>query len=246
MRLLQSKTIKITTFLLCLSLGLFAQTGGKAKITGVLKDAKTQETIPFATAILINKETKANVKIAQTDMNGAFTMADLPTGTFTFKISFVGYQTMVRDNVTITAATGTLNFGEIKMNAAAGNVLKDVTVTAQKATMQMGIDKKVFSVDQSLVSEGGSATDLLANVPSVQTDIDGNVSLRGSTGVKVLIDGKPSLIAGGNVAQILASIPASSIESVELITNPSAKYDAEGQSGIINIVLKKNTKLGFG
>jgi outer membrane receptor protein involved in Fe transport len=245
MRLIQSKTIKITLFLLALTFNLFAQTGGKAKITGVLKDGKTQETIPFATAILINKETKANVKVAQTDINGAFTMADLPTGNFTFKISFVGYQTMVRDNVVITAATGTLNFGDIKMNGAAGNVLKDVTVTAQKATMQMGIDKKVFSVDQSLVSEGGSATDLLANVPSVQTDIDGNVSLRGSAGVKVLIDGKPSLIAGGNVAQILASIPASSIESVELITNPSAKYDAEGQSGIINIVLKKNTKLGF-
>ncbi|RNL50287.1 outer membrane beta-barrel family protein [Pedobacter jejuensis] len=245
MRLLQSKTIQITTFLLFLSLGLFAQTGGKAKITGILKDAKTQETIPFATAVLLDKATKANVKIAQTDMNGAFTMSDLPAGTFTFKISFVGYQTMVRDNVVITATTGTLAFGEIKMNTAAGNVLKDVTVTAQKAAMQMGIDKKVFSVDQSLVSEGGSATDLLANVPSVQTDIDGNVSLRGSSGVRVLIDGKPSLIAGGNVAQILASIPASSIESVELITNPSAKYDAEGQSGIINIVLKKNTKLGF-
>lgn len=245
MRPIQSKTIKITLFFLAITFNLFAQTGGKAKITGVLKDGKTQETIPFATAILINKETKANVKIAQTDVNGTFTMADLPTGTFTFKISFVGYQTMVRDNVVITAATGTLNFGDIKMNGAAGNVLKDVTVTAQKAAMQMGIDKKVFSVDQSLVSEGGSATDLLANVPSVQTDIDGNVSLRGSAGVKVLIDGKPSLIAGGNVAQILASIPASSIESVELITNPSAKYDAEGQSGIINIVLKKNTKLGF-
>ncbi|GGI27643.1 outer membrane beta-barrel family protein [Pedobacter mendelii] len=245
MRLLQSKTIKITTFLLFLSFSLFAQTGGKAKITGVLKDAKTQETIPFATAVLINKETKANVKVAQTDINGAFVMADLPAGTFTFKISFVGYQTMVRDNVTITATTGTLSFGEIKMNTAAGNVLKDVTITAQKAAIQMGIDKKVFSVDQSLVSEGGSAGDLLQNVPSVSTDIDGNVSLRGSTGVKVLIDGKPSLIAGGNVAQILQSIPASSIESVEVITNPSAKYDAEGQSGIINIVLKKNTKLGF-
>ncbi|RZL35245.1 MAG: TonB-dependent receptor, partial [Pedobacter sp.] len=126
-----------------------------------------------------------------------------------------------------------------------GNLLNEVTINAPKATMQLGIDKKVFSVDQSIVSEGGSATDLLQNVPSVQTDIEGNVSLRGSSGVRVLIDGKPSLIAGGNVAQILQSIPASSIESVELITNPSAKYDAEGQSGIINIVLKKNKKLGF-
>ncbi|GAA3973242.1 outer membrane beta-barrel family protein [Pedobacter ginsengiterrae] len=245
MRLTQFKTIKITLLFLCLSFSLFAQTGGKAKITGILKDAQTQETIPFATAVLTDKATKANVKLAQTDMNGAFTLPDLPAGTFTFKISFVGYQTMVRDNVVITPTSGTLNFGEIKMKTAAGNALKDVTVTAQKATMQLGIDKKVFSVDQSLVSEGGSAGDLLQNVPSVSTDMDGNVSLRGSTGVKVLIDGKPSLIAGGNVAQILASIPASSIESVELITNPSAKYDAEGQSGIINIVLKKNTKLGF-
>ncbi|MDN3587484.1 TonB-dependent receptor [Pedobacter aquatilis] len=245
MRLLHFKAIKITLFLLCISFSLFAQTGGKAKIIGVLKDAKTQEPIAFATAVLVNKATNTNAKLAQTDIDGKFTMPDLPNGTYTFRVSFVGYQSMVRDNIAITDATGTLNFGDIKMNAAAGTVLKDVTVTAQKAAMQMGIDKKVFSVDQSLVSEGGSATDLLANVPSVQTDIDGNVSLRGSSGVRVLIDGKPSLIAGGNVAQILASIPASSIESVELITNPSSKYDAEGQAGIINIVLKKNTKLGF-
>jgi len=245
MRLLQSRTIPIILLLLSLTFNLFAQTANKAKITGTLKDAKTQETIPFAIAVLIDKATAKNVKIAQTDLNGAFVMADLPKGNFTFKISFVGYQTMVRDNISITAATGTLNFGDIKMNAAKGNILSEVTVTGQKQGMQMGIDKKIFSVDQSVISEGGSATDLLQNVPSVSTDMDGNVSLRGSSGVRVLIDGKPSLIAGGNVAQILASIPASSIESVEVITNPSAKYDAEGQSGIINIVLKKNTKLGF-
>jgi outer membrane receptor protein involved in Fe transport len=152
---------------------------------------------------------------------------------------------MVRDSVSISDAVKAVDFGTIKMKPAKGNLLSEVKVTAPKTTMQLGIDKKVFSVDQSLVSEGGSASDLLQNVPSVQTDIEGNVSLRGSAGVKVLIDGKPSLIAGGNVAQILQSIPASSIESVELITNPSAKYDAEGQSGIINIVLKKNKKLGF-
>jgi len=244
MKVFQSKIIKLTLLFAILTAQVFAQ-AGKAKITGVLKDAQTNETIPFATAVLINKTTKTNAKVAQTDVNGAFTMTDVPAGTFTFKISFVGYQTMVRDNITITANSGTINFGEIKMNASKGNVLSEVTVTGQKAAMQMGIDKKVFSVDQSLVSEGGSAGDLLQNVPSVSTDIDGNVSLRGSSGVKVLIDGKPSLIAGGNVAQILQSIPASSIESVEVITNPSAKYDAEGQSGIINIVLKKNTKLGF-
>ena len=172
-------------------------------------------------------------------------MNDVPAGVFTFKISYVGYQTMVRDSVAITKTQRLINLGTIKMKPAKGNVLSEVTITGQKSPIQLGIDKKVFAVDQSLVSEGGSAGDLLQNVPSVQTDVDGNVSLRGSTGVKVLIDGKPSLIAGGDVAQVLASIPASSIETVEVITNPSSKYDAEGQSGIINIVLKKNTKTGL-
>lgn len=221
---------------------LHAQTGG-AKITAKIVDAQNNETIPFATATLINRKTKAIVKGAQTDANGNLSMTGLPKGVFTFKVSYVGYQTMVRDSVSVTDAP--IDFGSIKMKAAKGTVLNEVKVTGQKSSIQLGIDKKIFSVDQSLVSEGGSASDLLQNVPSVQTDIDGNVSLRGSAGVRVLIDGKPSLIAGGNIAQILQSIPASSIESVELITNPSAKYDAEGQSGIINIVLKKNKKLGL-
>ncbi len=224
---------------------LFAQTTGVGKISGKIIDGQTNETIPFASAILLDKKTKVTVKIVQSDVDGNFILTNLPKGIFTFKASYVGYQTMVRDSVSISDAVKEVNFGSIKMKPAKGNLLNEVTVTAPKTTMQMGIDKKIFSVDQSLVSEGGSASDLLQNVPSVQTDIDGNVSLRGSSGVRVLIDGKPSLIAGGNIAQILQSIPASSIESVELITNPSAKYDAEGQSGIINIVLKKNKKLGF-
>ncbi|MEJ2882572.1 TonB-dependent receptor domain-containing protein [Pedobacter sp. GR22-6] len=224
---------------------LNAQSPAEGKITGKVVDASNNETVPFASAMVINRKTKAVVKGAQTDADGNLLIAGIPNGVYTFKVSYVGYQTMVRDSVSISDAAPSINLGTIKMKASKGTVLNEVAITAQKSTMQMGIDKKVFSVDQSLVSEGGSASDLLQNVPSVQTDIDGNVSLRGSSGVRVLIDGKPSLIAGGNVAQILQSLPASSIESVELITNPSAKYDAEGQSGIINIVLKKNKKLGF-
>jgi outer membrane receptor protein involved in Fe transport len=230
------------TFTLAITLPGTAQISS-GKITAKVVDAQTNETVPFATAVVINKKTKAVVKGAQTDANGNLTITGLPKGVFTFKISYVGYQTMVRDSVSL--ADSPIDFGTIKMKTAKGTVLNEVKVTGQKSTIQLGIDKKIFSVDQSLVSEGGSASDLLQNVPSVQTDIDGNVSLRGSAGVRVLIDGKPSLIAGGNIAQILQSIPASSIESVELITNPSAKYDAEGQSGIINIVLKKNKKLGL-
>jgi len=234
------------TFAICTTtVKLNAQTTGEGKIMAKVVDAQTSETIPFATAVILDRKTKALVKGVQTDVNGNLSMAGLPKGVFTFKVSYVGYQTMVRDSVSISAIVKEINLGTIKMKTAKGTVLNEVAITAQKSTIQLGVDKKVFSVDQSLVSEGGSASDLLQNVPSVQSDIDGNVSLRGSTGVKVLIDGKPSLIAGGNVAQILQSIPASSIESVELITNPSAKYDAEGQSGIINIVLKKNKKLGL-
>ncbi|MEJ5994178.1 TonB-dependent receptor [Pedobacter sp. Du54] len=239
--------VLLLIFTICIAtVKLSAQnTTGVGKITGKIVDAQNNEGIPYASAILLDKKTKAIVKVAKADVEGTFTLINLPKGVFTFKASYVGFQTMVRDSVSISDAVKEVNFGNIKMKFAKGNILSEVEIKAPKATMQMGIDKKIFSVDQSLVSEGGSASDLLQNVPSVQTDIDGNVSLRGSSGVKVLIDGKPSLIAGGNIAQILQSIPASSIESVELITNPSAKYDAEGQSGIINIVLKRNKKLGF-
>lgn len=124
-------------------------------------------------------------------------------------------------------------------------ILSGVTVVAQKNEAQIGFNKKKFAVDQSLVSKGGAAADLLQNIPSVQINGNGDISIRGSSGVNVLIDGKPSLIAGGNIAQLLQSIPASSIESIEVITNPSARYDAEGQAGIINIILIKNKKSGF-
>ena len=123
-------------------------------------------------------------------------------------------------------------------------LLTEITVSARAPTIHSGPDKKVFSVNQSLVSVGGSAADLLQNVPTLQVDPNGNVSLRGVTNLKVLVDGKRSLIGGGTIAQVLQSIPASSIDRVEIITNPSAKYDAEGLA-LINIVLKKNSASGF-
>jgi len=117
-------------------------------------------------------------------------------------------------------------------------VLKEVEITGKTPTLRSGLDKKVFSVNKSLVSIGGSAADLLQNIPGLQVDPNNNISLRGATNVKVLVDGRPSLIGGGSIAQVLQSIPAASIEKIEVITSPSAKYDAEGQ-GIINIILKK-------
>jgi ferric enterobactin receptor len=123
-------------------------------------------------------------------------------------------------------------------------VIKEVEVVGKGPTLRNGLDKKVFAVNQSLVSVGGSAADLIQNIPSLQLDGNGNISLRGATNVRVLVDGKQSLIGGGSVAQILQSIPAASIDRIEIITNPSAKYDAGGQA-IINIILKKGARSGF-
>ena len=217
------------------------QTG---KISGKVLDASSGRPVDFATVAVINKSTGKAVKAAQTNQDGRFTLGLIPYGTFAVKVSFVGYKPFVKDQVSVSAQQPAIELGEIKISAAKSSMLNEVVVQGQKSTIQLGVDRKVFSVDQSIVSEGGSATDLLTNVPTVSVDLDGNVSLRGSGSVRVLIDGRPSAIGGGDMAAVLQSLPASSIENIELITNPSAKYDPEGQTGIINIVLKKNKKIG--
>lgn len=240
------KLFKIKLMILLVFLGIignvYAQNNGK--IAGGVKDAQSHESISFATVALTNQNTKTSVKEIQTDINGNFVLDNLPVGTFSLRLSFVGYDAVIKENITLKNDSNVLNLGDVQMNVSKNKVLNEVIVTAKKPVLKNEDGKKVFSVNQSLVSQGGTAADLLQNVPTLQMDINGNVSLRGSTGVKVLVDGKPSLIAGGDVTQVLQSIPASAIESVEVIANPSAKYDAEGQ-GIINIVLKKNSKAGF-
>jgi len=213
-------------------------------ITGKLVDATTNKPLDFATVSLLRKPGNQPVKGLQTDIDGNFKLDRLTEGTYQLRITFVSYLTYTKDSIVFTATPKNLALGVIKMRQAKG-LLKEVVVTGQRSQVQLTTDKKIFSVEQSLVSQGGSATDLLGSVPSVQVDVEGNVNLRGSNNVRVLINGKPSALTGGNMADILQSIPASSIETIEVITNPSSKYDAEGQSGLINIVLKKNARLGF-
>ena len=215
------------------------------KIAGKVTDSKTKLPVDFATVALINNADSQTVKVSQTDLQGNFKLESIAYGNYTLKISFVGYQPFAKDTLQISAEQREIDLGTILLIPGKTNVLKEVVVQAERNAIQLGIDRKIFSVDQSLVSQGGSATDLLANVPTLSVDMDGNVSLRGTDNVRVLIDGKPSAIGGGNIAQVLQSLPASAIETIELITNPSSKYDAEGQSGIINIVLKKNKKIGL-
>lgn len=217
---------------------------GSGTITGQVFDGAANQSLPGATVALVSKPGNHVITGVQTDINGNFTLVNVANGMYTVRVTFVSYLTVNKD-VTVGGARGTsINIGQVKLGVAKG-LLKEVKITAQKSQISLGIDKKSFSVDQSLVSQGGSATDLLSNVPTVQVDVDGNVSLRGSNNVKILINGKPSAITGNDLADVLQSIPASSIETIEVITNPSSKYDAEGDSGIINIILKKNTAIGF-
>jgi outer membrane receptor protein involved in Fe transport len=233
--------------LLLFAAGVFGKAGAqnKAVLKCTVQDAQTKEAIASASAFLTDKNINQVMRGTQTDSTGKLIMRDLPAGVFKLEISFGGYEIIVRDSIQISTTAGVLNLGCLQMKRSQNKLLKEVVVTAAGPGNQTGIGKKKFSVEQSLVSRGGTVTDLLQNIPTVTIDGSGNVNLRGSTNVHVLVDGKPSLVGGGDIAQILQSIPAGLVESIEVITNPSAKYDAEGEAGIINIILKKNKKPGF-
>jgi len=214
------------------------------KIKGIIIDEKNKQAVEFATVALfkLKDSTLAGGMVAGS--KGDFLLSEIPFGRYFLKINFIGYKQLIIDTIAIRPKQTELDLGQIKLKASAEQ-LGEVEVTSEKSTLQLGIDRKIFNVEKSIVSEGGSASDVLQSIPSVSVDIDGNISMRGSGNVTVLIDGKPSGLTGSSRAAILQQIPASSIESIELITNPSAKYDPDGMSGIINVITKKNKLNGF-
>jgi ferric enterobactin receptor len=236
--------LKIAAIGLLMLISLRGYSQQSIKISGTVADSITHEPIRFATVVLLDQQTKAPVKGTQTDTSGRFVLENVSGGTFSLQITYVGYNNVFKENILIDPAAGNLNFGALTMTTSKTSLLKEVAITAKKDALQNVDGKKVFSVNQSLVSKGGNAADLLQNVPTLQIDSYGNVSLRGSANVKVLVDGKPSIIANGDITQLLQSIPASAIESIEVIPNPPANYDANGE-GIINIILKKNSRPGL-
>ena len=169
-----------------------------------------------------------------------FRLSDIRSGKYRLEVRFIGYNTQ-RFDVDINPEKPIVDLGEIFIKPAALK-LNDVVVQGERSPVSYQIDKKVIDVDKIQTVISGNAADVLQNVPSVTVDIEGNVSLRGSTSFTVLVDGRPSIMSAQDVLQ---QIPASSIESIEIITNPSAKYDPEGTAGIINIILKKNQNLGL-
>lgn len=211
-------------------------------LTGKVVDAATQTPLEYAAVSLFTQADSLLVNGIITDETGTFTLEAQP-GAYFLKIEFLGYQPLTVDNLVLTPDQRVMDLGVITVEPEA-TVLKEVVVEAQASQVQLSLDKKVYNVSQDLASMGGTASDLLDNVPSVQVDVEGNVSLRGSENVRILIDGKPSGLIGINTATGLRQLPANLIDRVEVITNPSARYEAEGTAGIINIVLKKEQRKG--
>lgn len=234
------KIIFFAGLLFCLSsTNVYAQ----SSVSGKVLDNDNKETISFANVSLFHAQNKSLYEATQTSESGTFHFNNVPVGSYIVSVSFMGYENFMKD-VLVSQSSQNLNLGNLYL-APSGETIEEVVIVASTPPMQLGVDRKIFNVAQSTISLGGNATDLLANIPSLEVDMDGSVSLRGANNVKILIDGKESAMAGSNIAQLLQSLPANSIERVEVVTNPSSKYDAEGQSGIINIVLKKNLRTGL-
>ena len=216
---------------------------GNAKLTGIVTDSTTGKPVEFASIALINTQTKKPIDGTVADDKGKFTLSKLPQGDFQLLISFVGYRNKTVSSVKLDRK-GDINLGAIKL-AADVRTLKEVEVVGQASLVEEKVDRLVYNADKDITAKGGDATDVMRKVPLLSVDLDGNVSLRGSSNVRVLINNKPSTIVASSVADALKQIPADMIKTVEVITSPSAKYDAEGSAGIINITTKKTTLQGF-
>jgi len=209
-------------------------------INGTIKDVKSNNVIEYATVSVYSKKNSTLIGGTITDKNGFFEIKKLNLGDYYLEVSFIGYEKKIIPNIAIRNYQREAKIDVIKLDHSS-KALREVVVSADNSAISYHIDKKVVPVGSQLSAAGGTATDVLETVPSVSVDGNGNVSLRGSSSFKVLIDGRPSI---RNAQDILNHTPASQIENIEIITNPSAKYTAEGESGIINIISKKNKLKG--
>ncbi len=213
-----------------------------AVVKGKIVDAGGSA-LDFVNVMLTSKSDKSAVYGAISDEKGVFVVEGVPAGEYELDITFVGYQS-IKKSVSVKSLNEEVKLGQLELKEDA-KLLGEVEVVGQASQMRFDIDKKVFNVDQNLAASGASASEMLQGIPSVDVDNEGNVSLRNSSSVEVWINGKPSGLTEENRAQILEQMPAGSIEAVEIITNPSAKFNPEGTAGIINLVLKKDRKAGY-
>lgn len=212
-------------------------------VKGRVLDKQTNDVLQFVNIRLTDSKSGKMIKGAITDGNGSFHLTEVPYGNYKLTVSYVGYKNAIR-NITLSDKNKSAHYTAIYI-AEDQQTLKEVKVTGQRSQMKLEVDRKTFTVDQVLAAAGGSVSELLENIPSVEVTTDGEISLRGNSSVEVWINGKSSGLTAENRGEILQQIPAESIEKIEVIDNPSAKYSAEGSAGIINIILKKDRKAGY-
>ena len=210
-------------------------------ISGKVQDESTGQFVEYATLSLYKQKDSALVTGNISDNHGAFLLKDIAYGMYYLEAGFLGYERKRVTKITITPQKPVVDVGIIKIKPASTEI-EAVNVVSDIPRVDYKIDKKVITLSQDMTASGGTVAQALENTPSVEVDIEGNVSLRGSTNFKVLVDGKPSVIQG---SEALQQIPASSVQSIEIITNPSAKYDPDGDAGIINLVMRKQKQQGI-
>lgn len=235
------KKIILISLVLLTSISVFAQqnTPIKYNITGKVFDKNTNQPLEYTTIVLQPIKTK-KVTGGITNAKGEFNV-EVIEGEYNITIEFLSFKPYTIKNKNITTHT---NLGVIKLEEDSQS-LREVEVIAEKSTVEIRLDKKIYNVGKDMTVKGGNAADVLDNVPSVSVDVEGNVSLRGNDNVRILIDGKPSGLVGLSSTEALRQLPADAIQKVEVITSPSARYDAEGTAGILNIILRKGKNLGY-
>mgnify|MGYP002777678236 CR=1 FL=1 len=216
---------------------------GNAKITGAVIDSTTGKPVEYASVALLDINTKKPIDGTVADEKGQFTLSKVAPGDYQLLISFIGYRNFTTSTVSV-GRRSEIDAGTIRITPEI-KTLQEVNVVGQANIVEERVDRLVYNAERDITNRGGDATEVMRKVPMLTVDLDGNVSLRGSQNVRVLINNKPSTIIAGSVADALRQIPAEMIKSVEVITSPSARYDAEGSAGIINIITKKNTLQGL-
>ncbi|MGB2087543.1 MAG: outer membrane beta-barrel protein [Psychroflexus salarius] len=212
----------------------------ESKLTGKVIDKSQNFPLEYATISILNPTTNEVVEGGVTNTKGEFSLK-VEKGTYNVKIEYISFESKIFNNLDLSKNK---DLGTIKLGIKADS-LDEVVVTAETTTVDVRLDKKIYNIGKDLTTSGATISDALANVPSVTVDVDGAINLRGNNNVRILINGKPSAIAGFGSTDVLQQLPAEAIEKVEVITSPSARYDAEGSAGILNIVLKRDKTLGF-
>jgi len=216
---------------------------GGGTVTGIVIDSLSNAPVDYATVSIFKNGSSTPLNGGLSDEKGIFKITNVPAGEYRVQVNYIGYKVKTITGLVLTDGKPDKNMGNLIISPTA-NLLKAVEVTGQQALIENKIDKLVFNAEKDVTSAGGNVTDILRKVPMVSVDMDGNVALRGSQNVRILINGKPSGALTTNAADVLKSMPSDQIKNIEVITSPSAKYDAEGSAGIINIITKKKDVSG--